>query len=80
MGELDKDGNDVDAHVVRSKIYKEKQGWMYDISIGDGPAYIHQDFHPEKPGFVPMTEPEAKALAAKLVAAHQKVIVNASDQ
>jgi len=72
---LDAEGNDLDAHVVKSKVYEKKHGWVYEISMGEGPAYIYQDYHPDKPGFVPMTEEEAKELANKLVEAHQKAMI-----
>ena len=43
------------------ELFETENGWGYKVE------HIYQEFHPNKPGFVPMTKEEAEQLANELL-------------
>lgn len=67
--DMDQDGNDPMASAVYARVVKHADGYGYEICVGGVPAIV-QRFHPDKEGDAPMTEDEARSVAAKALSAY----------
>lgn len=73
LPEMLPDGTDPAAQLIYARIIPTKGGYAYEV-CKDGVAFIRQDFHPMKEGFVPMTKDEAESLSRALVLSHMEML------
>ena len=70
LPDMDQDGNDPMASAVYARVTKHDDRYGYELCVGGVPVVI-QEYHPEKEGDAPMTEDEARGMAAKALAAYR---------
>lgn len=73
LPDMDRDGNDPMAGVAYARVIQRGDHYGYELCVGGVPVVI-QEYHPEKEGDAPMTEDEARGMAAKALAAYTAVI------